>query len=130
MVTGADGQGGRRPAGCGPSSGGGPPQRGSGRDGAGAPVHPGRRAPVERTDQSCPVIRGQRAPAKTDRTSGGLFATAPTVRNVGSRTFVRGTGLTTRADLTCFDFRCFPIVGLPHVAVLAAAKEWIDAEMV
>ncbi len=36
------------------------------------------------------------------------------VRNVGSRTPVRGSVLTTRADLNCFDFRCFLIVGLPN----------------
>jgi len=33
------------------ASGGGPPHRGPGRDGAGAPADLGRRAPVERTDQ-------------------------------------------------------------------------------
>jgi len=31
-----------------------------------------------------------------------------------SRTPVRGSVLTTRADLNCFDFLCFPIVGLPN----------------
>ncbi len=57
------------------TSGGGPPHRGPGRDGAGAPADPGRRAPVERTDQVVSRHPGQRVPDKTDRTSIGLCAT-------------------------------------------------------
>jgi len=57
------------------TSGGGPPHRGPGRDGAGAPADPGRRAPVERTDQVVSRHPGQRAPDKTDRISIGLCAT-------------------------------------------------------
>src|SRR5258707_15775965 len=44
--------------------GGGPPHRGPGRDGAGGPADPGRRAPVERTDQVVSRIRGSGYPTK------------------------------------------------------------------
>jgi len=64
--------------------------------------------------RSCPVIRGRRYPPKLTEPRGWAIRHRADVRNVGSRTPVRGSVLTTRADLNCFDFRCFPIVGLPN----------------
>jgi hypothetical protein len=66
------------------ASGGGPPHRSPGRDGAGAPADLGRRAPVERTDQVVARHPGQRVPAKTDRTSVRLCATGPTSGTSGA----------------------------------------------
>ena len=57
------------------ASGEGPPHRGPGRDEAGAPADPRRRASEERTDQVVSRHPGQRVPNKTDRTSIGLCAT-------------------------------------------------------
>src|ERR1700687_618481 len=58
------------------ASGEGPPHRGPGRDEAGAPADPRRRASEERTDQVVSRHPGQRGPNKTDRTSIGLCETA------------------------------------------------------
>jgi hypothetical protein len=55
-----------------------------GPDGVGAPADPGRRTPVERTDQVVSRHPGQRVPDKTDRTSVGLFATGPTSGTSGA----------------------------------------------
>jgi hypothetical protein len=63
--------------------------------------------------RSCPVIRGSGSPTKLTEPRLGCAPRAD-VRNVGSRTPVRGSVLTTRAALNCFDFRRFPIVGLPN----------------
>jgi hypothetical protein len=63
--------------------------------------------------RSCPVIRASGYPTKLTEPRLGCAPRAD-VRNVGSRTPVRGSVLTTRAALNCFDFRRFPIVGLPN----------------
>ncbi len=61
-------------------------------------------APVERTDGR-PVIRASGYPTKLTEPRLGCAPRAD-VRNVGSRTPVRGSVLTTRADLNCLDFLC------------------------
>ena len=67
--------------------------------------------PWSEQTRSCPVIRGSGHPTKLTEPRLGCALRADVamepradVRNVGSRTPVRGSVLTTRADLNCFDF--------------------------
>jgi hypothetical protein len=83
-------------------------------DGVGAPADPGRRAPVERTDQVVSRHPGQRVPDKTDRTSVGLFATGPTSGTSGAGDARARECLDDAGGLELLGLPLLPIVGLPN----------------
>ena len=64
--------------------------------------------------RSCPAIRGSGYPTKLTEPRLGCSPPGRRQERPEQETPVRGSVLTTRADLNCFDFRCFPIVGLPN----------------
>ena len=95
-------------------SGGGPPHRGPGRDGEPA-LRLIQGDAHQWSEQTVSRHPGQRVPDKTDRTSIGLCATGRRQqRREQDARACAWSVLTTRADLNCFDFLCFPIVGLPN----------------
>ena len=62
--------------------------------------------------RSCPVIRGSGYPTKL--TEPRLGCSPPGRRQERREQDARARECLDDADLTCFDFRCFPIVGLPN----------------
>ena len=64
--------------------------------------------------RSCPAIRGSGYPTKLTEPRLGCSPPGRRQERPEQETPVRGSVLTTRADLNCFDFRCFPIVGLAN----------------
>ena len=105
------------------ASGGDPPPRGPGRDGAGAlRLIQGDAHQWSEQTRSCPAIRGSGYPTKLTEPRLGCSPPGRRQERPEQETPVRGSVLTTRADLNCFDFRCFPIVPLPTPAAVPGQR--------